>query len=167
MIKQVLITGITAVGLLLSAQATAHNQGGQGTFWNNSAHGHGHNGHAQPQRRKFRVNREQREQAGMIRQGIRTCQITPREADRLNKQQNKINRAERRMRRGDGLQRWERQQLKQRLHNARVQINRLTKNRKTCNRHRGHNNHNGGHRNNHSSWNFSNGHGSFSINVGH
>ena len=180
MIKQFIISSVAAAGLLVSAQATAHNTGGT-VVWNNSAHGHSHSHHVKPQRRapKFRVNKEQREQAQMIKQGIKTCQITPAEAKILNKQQKRINKAESRMR-ADGLQRWERQKLKQRLHNARVQINKLTKNNKKCGRknkrkhsfkhsHNGkhHSHANGRHFHNHARWNISNRHGSFSFSIGH
>ena len=187
MIKQVLITSIAAAGLLLSAQASAHSNGGSVTIWkNNASHGHGHSHHAKPVRRpapkpKYNVNREQRQQATMIQQGIQKCLITPREAAKLNKQQKRIKKAERRMRK-DGLQRWERMKLKQRLHTARVQINRLTKNNKKCGR-RGHgskkrgynhshgsnhhNHSNGNHFHSHSNWGFSNDKGSFSISIGH
>ena len=181
MIRNIIITSVAAAGLLLSAQASAHNS--NNVTWKNGAHGHGHSHNVKPQKRrapKFRVNKEQREQAQMIKQGIKTCQITPSEAKTLNKQQNRINKAERKMRK-DGLRRWERQKLKQRLHNARVQINKLTKNRKKCGRHNkkrrhgqnhSHNgnkhSHAGGrHFHNHSSWNFSNRNGSFSFSIGH
>jgi len=182
MIKQMLITSIAAAGLLLSVQATAHS-GGSATVWNNSSHSHNNNGNHHSTRRhapkpKFRVNREQRQQATMIQQGIKTCQITPSEAARLNARQAKIKKAERRMRK-DGLSYAESMKLKKRLHNARVQINRLTKNGKKCgrgghkrrhNHSHGSNNHmhsNGNQYHTHSNWSTSNDHGSFSISIGH
>ena len=187
MIKQALITSIAAAGLLLSAQATAHGvqsdyhvNGEPAISWNHS--------HAKPVRRpapkrkKYNVNREQRQQATMIAQGIKTCQITQREAAKLNKQQKRIKKAERRMRK-DGLQRWERMKLKTRLHNARVRINEFTKNSKKCGRankkRRGghsyshshgskhHKHSRGNHFHTHSSWSTTNGHNSFSISIGH
>lgn len=164
MIKHVLITGIATAALLLSATASAH-KGGSVTVWNNASHGHNH--HVKPKHRpkpKFRVNKEQRQQAVMIQQGIKTCQITPAEAAKLKKQQKRIEKAERRMR-SDGLQSWERNKLQARLKNARIQINRLTKNRDRCGRGHKRNKRHGQRHN--TSWNFSNGHGSFSINVGH
>jgi len=187
MIKQALITSIAAAGLLLSAQASAHS--GSVTIWKNNSHIHNDHGrhiHSAPPRRhapkpKYNVNKEQRQQAIMIQQGIKKCLITPSEAAKLNKKQNRIKKAERRMRK-DGLQHWERMKLKKRLHNARVQINRLTKNGKKCGR-RGHgsrkrgyhhshgsnhhNHSNGNHFHSHSNWGFSNDKGSFSISIGH
>jgi len=161
MLKTMIITSMAAAGLMLSAQVSAH-QSDRTVRWHNS---HSHSHHHQPP--KFRVNKEQREQAMMIRQGIKTCQITPQEASRLYNQQNRIKRAEQRMRR-DGLQKWERNKLKKRLHRARININRLTKNGKTCwhhNRHRpyGHNDHHHGS----STWNLGSGKGSISISIEH
>lgn len=195
MIKQVLITSITAAGLLLSAQATAHNSGGSVTVWKNASnsHNHGHKHHVKKVRRappKYNVNREQRQQATMIAQGIKTCQITPREATKLNKRQAKINKTERRLRK-HGLSYAESMKLKTSLHSARVQINRLTKNGKKCGRRahkrsfkHGHKrvtkptyNHSHGHKqhrhtsgnnfHSHSNWGFTNNKGSFSISIGH
>lgn len=170
MLKQVVITGIAAMGLMLSVQASAHQSSSHTVRIN-----HGHSGHHKPAKPpKFRVNREQREQANMIKQGIKTCQITPQEATKLNAQQNRIKKAERRMRK-DGLQRWERSKLKQRLHNARVNINRLTKNAKNCrskrwnrsnNHHRGNANR---HHNNHvtGTWDLTSGRGTIGIAIIH
>lgn len=172
MLKQVIITGITAAGLLLSMQASAHQVNSHGSRVNNN---HSHNNY-QPVRRApppFNVNKEQREQATMIAQGVKTCQITPKEAQALYAQQNRIKKAEKRMRR-DGLQNRERNTLKQRLHNARVKINNFTKNAKNCRPTRWNNSH--GHRGNahrsnngrgHSTLNLSSGRGSISISVGH
>lgn len=166
MFKQIFITGVAATSLMLSAQVSAHQ--------NNSRTAHVNNGHSHhqpaPRRAKFNVNREQREQANMIKQGIKTCQITPQEAQKLKSQQNRIKKAEKRMRR-DGLQRWERMDLKSRLHTARVKINKLTKNSKRCRTNRRHHRpgHNG-YRNNHRSnttWSHNTRHGSFSISIGH
>ena len=169
MIKQALITGIATAALLLSATASAHNSGSSVIIWNNAGHGHTHN--VQPKRihkPKFRINQEQRQQAVMIQQGIKTCQITPAEAAKLNQQQKRIKKAERGMR-SNGLQRWERNALQTRLKNARIRINRFTKNRDRCGRGHGHGHkRNKRHGNKHNtSWNFSNGHGSFSISLGH
>lgn len=173
MLKQVVITGIAAMGLMLSVQASAHQSNSHTVRIN-----HGHSGHHQPVKPpKFRVNREQREQANMIKQGIKTCQITPQEARKLNAQQNRIKKAERRMRK-DGLQHWERSKLKQRLHNARVNINRLTKNAKNCrpkrwNRSNAHHGHHGNanrrHNNNHvtGTWDLTSGRGTIGISIGH
>ena len=179
MIKQLFITGIAATGILLSAQSSAHN-GNSGTIWNNSVHHHKHLHKVRrpaPKPIKFRINKEQRKQAAMIQQGIKNCRITPREANRLNNRQNRIKALERKMRR-DGLQRWERKDLKKRLHNARTQINKLTNNRKRCNRYgnkrhqhsHGHNHHQHTHGNRfhtHTSWGFTNRHGTFSMSFGH
>ena len=136
MIKQIVMTGFAAAALLLSAQVSAH-QPGHGKVW--KSHSHKVTKQVTKSRRqvvqrpKFNVNREQRHQALMIKQGIRQCQITPREARVLNKMQKNIKRTERRMRK-NGLQRWEVKQLKRSLHNARVKINRLSNNHKTCGR---------------------------------
>lgn len=170
MLKQFIITGVAAAGLMLTAQSSAHQSHNAPRIH----HGHGHS-HHQPAPRppKFRVNKEQREQAMMIKQGVKTCQITPHEAQKLYAQQNRIKKAEKRMRR-DGLQRWERNKLKARLKKARVRINRFTQNADNCrpirwrhsDGHREHNNH--GHNNHgHSTWSHTSGNGSFSITIGH
>jgi len=151
---------------LLSAQASADQNRHGAKNW--KGHASASTKYVQPRHQKksryskrrkpvYNVNREQRQQAVMIQQGIRTCQITPREARVLNKQQSRIRKAERKLRR-NGLKRWEANTLKISLHTARVQINRLTKNRKTCGRkHRGykhgqkrHNQHGQSRRNNRS-----------------
>lgn len=184
MIKQVLITSIAAAGLLVAAQASAHNSGGTVTVWKN-ANNHGHKHHVKKVRRappKYNVNKEQRQQAAMIKQGIKTCQITPSEASKLNARQAKIKKAERRMR-SNGLSYSESMTLKTRLHNARVQINKLTKNAKKCGR--GHKKHShgyshshGGHKHTHTNskkrhshntngFSTKNKYGTFSISFGH
>lgn len=188
MIKQVLITSIAAAGLLVAAQASAHNSGGTVTVWKNSnASSHGHKHHVKKVRRappKYNVNKEQRQQAAMIKQGIQTCQITPKEAKKLNERQARIKKAERRMR-SDGLSYNESMKLKKRLHNARVQINKLTQNANKCGR--GHKKHSQGHGHGHShggnkhshtnskkrhshttnGWSKQNQYGTFSISFGH
>ena len=134
MFKQSLIIGIAAAGLLLSAQASAYQSGHSHKVTKKSSHSQSYK--AKPRKRyapRFNVNREQRQQAIMIKQGIKTCRITPREARVLNKQQSKIKKTERRLRKS-GLTRWETSHLKNRLHTARVQINSFTKNRNTCGR---------------------------------
>lgn len=169
MLKQIVITGVAAAGLILSAQASAHQNNNHTSHINN---GHSHHQPA-PRPAKFNVNREQRQQATMIRQGINTCQITPKEAKKLKSDQKRINKMEKRMRR-DGLQKWERNKLKTVLHTARVKINRLTKNAKNCrptrwNSSHGHNG-NAHHSNNNrgnSTWNHSSSRGTFSISIGH
>ncbi len=154
MLKQLLLTGIAGTLIIGASQASAHTLVTSST-WANTNHSH-HN--AQPKRNHapaFRVNQEQRQQATMIKQGIKTCRITPKEARRLQNEQQDIKRLEQKMRRG-GLTQWERNTLKSHLHNARVNINRLTKNNVKCGSQRHHNNSHG-HRGNNihgsSTWN--------------
>ena len=166
MLKQLVITGVAAAGLILSAQASAHQNNNHTARVNN---GHSHHQPA-PRRAKFNVDKEQRQQANMIRQGINTCQITPKEAKRLRSDQKRINKMEKRMRR-DGLQKWERNKLKTILHTARVKINRFTKNAKNCrptHRNSSHGNHgNNNHAHGNRTWSHSSNGGSFSITIGH
>jgi len=110
MFKKIALTTVAASTLLISMQASANNY---------------HNKHAAS------INKEQREQATMISQGIRTCEITPAEARTLRSTQKRIATMESKFKR-DGLTRWERQTLNEKLHAARVEINRMTKNRSTC-----------------------------------
>jgi len=168
MLKKVVTTGVAVAVMILSAQASAHQNNNHKP---RVSHGHSHH-QPSPRPARFNVNKEQREQATMIKQGIKTCQITPKEAQRLNKEQNRIRKTEKRMRH-DGLQKWERKQLKSLLHNARVKINKLTKNAKHCraprwkksNRHHGN-----AHRHNHGNniiWKKHTNGGTFSISIGH
>lgn len=128
MIKQAVITSFAAAVLLLSVQASADQNSQRSNAWKNKTPVTKHVKFRQP---AFNVNREQREQAAMIQQGIKKCQITPKEARVLNKQQARINKTERQLKK-NGLNRREANQLKSALKSARIQINRLTKNRKTC-----------------------------------
>lgn len=148
MLKQLLLTGIAGTLILGASQASAHTLVTSST-WANTNHSH-HN--TKPKRQHtpaLWINKEQREQAGMIKQGIKTCRITPNEARRLQNQQQDIRRLEQKLRR-DGLTQWELKTLKSRLHNARTNINRLTKNNVTCGSRKHHNNTHG-HRGNHGS----------------
>lgn len=110
MLKQITMTTIAAATLLVSMQASAYSP--------NNGHNSG-------------INQEQREQAVMIQQGIRTCEITPREAQQLRATQSRIKSLEQQYR-ANGFSSWERQSLQNKLHAARVEINTLTKNRTTC-----------------------------------
>lgn len=110
MLKQITMSTVAIATLLVSMQASAFNQ----------SHSKGHE-----------INKEQREQAVMIQQGIKTCAITPREAQQLRSTQNNIAKLERKFK-ANGLQKFERKALQNKLHSARVEINRLTKNRTTC-----------------------------------
>lgn len=136
MIKQTLILSIAAVGLLLTAQASAYQH--YNSYVLSVQTGHSDHSQAQSKKRYSKkaariINKEQHEQAVMIQQGIKTCQITPREAVTLNVQQSKINKLERRLS-SNGLSKWEFSKLNSSLHSARVQINAFTKNRDTCGR---------------------------------
>ena len=111
MFKRIAITAVAASALLVSMQASA-------------AGGHHH-------KRDAGINKEQREQSVMIQQGIKTCQITPAEARTLKATQKRIADLERKFK-SNGYSRWELQTLKNKLHSARVEINRLTKNRSNC-----------------------------------
>jgi len=111
MFKRIAITAVAASALLVSMQASA-------------AGGHHH-------KRDAGINKEQREQSVMIQQGIKTCQITPAEAKTLKATQKRIARTEKRFK-SNGLSRWETKTLHSRLHAARVEINRLTKNSTNC-----------------------------------
>lgn len=136
MLKKIIITSVAAAGLLLSVHASADQSTYKVKVWNNNAHNivknvkPNYRVKAQP---SFSVNKEQRQQATMISQGIQSCKITPTEAKVLNKQQKKIQKTESRLRQG-GLSRWETNLLKTSLKSARIQINKLTKNRSTCGR---------------------------------
>ena len=112
MFKKIAITTIAASALLFSMQA--------------SAAGYGHHN-----KRDAGINKEQREQSVMIQQGIKTCQITPAEARTLKDTQKRISRLESKFK-ANGLSRWESQTLHNKLHAARVEINKLTKNRTNC-----------------------------------
>lgn len=164
MLKQLLITGIASTVMLGAVQANAHTLVTSST-WANTNHSH-HN--AKPKRHSapvFQVNREQREQATMIQQGIQTCRLTPNEARQLQNQQQDIRQLEQKMRR-DGLSQWESNTLKNRLHTARVNINRLTKNNVTCGSKKRHGNshgHNGNNIQGSSTW--SNGSGSGAVTI--
>ena len=107
MFKKIAMTTIAASTLLISMQASAHNK------------------------HESSVNQEQREQATMIQQGIKTCAITPNEARQLKSTQQRIAKLERTFK-ANGLSKWERKTLQDKLHAARVDINKLTKNRSTC-----------------------------------
>jgi len=135
MIKQTLITGIAAAVLLLSTQASAEQ--GRKNAKNMKKKAPVVTKPVKPNRHKrppmFNVDKEQRQQARMIQRGIRSCQITPREARRLDRRQYQIQQTERRLKR-HGLQRWEVKQLKRELGAAREQINRLSNNHRTCGR---------------------------------
>lgn len=131
MFKKIAITTIAASALLVSMQASA-------------AGGHHH-------KRDGGVNKEQREQSVMIQQGIKTCQITPAEARTLKSTQRRIAGLERKFK-SNGFSRWEIKTLHAKLHAARVEINRLTKNRSNCRpkyRSNDHRNGPGAHRNRH------------------
>ena len=110
MLKQITITTFAITALLVSMQASAANQ--------HHSKGKG-------------IDKEQRQQAAMIKQGIKTCQITPREAKTLKTTQKRIAKLERKFKK-NGLRSWERRTLISKLHSARVQINTLTKNRANC-----------------------------------
>lgn len=107
MFKKIALTTIAASTLLISMQASAHNK------------------------HESSVNQEQHEQATMIKQGIKTCAITPSEANKLNSTQQSIAKLERKFK-VNGLSKWERKTLQDKLHAARVDINKMTKNRSTC-----------------------------------
>lgn len=113
MFKKVALATLATSAIVFSMQA--------------SAAGHGHGYH----KRDAQINKEQREQAVMIQQGIKTCQITPAEARTLRNTQSQINKLEGRFK-ANGLTPWESQTLLNKLHSARVQINKLTKNRDNC-----------------------------------
>ena len=112
MFKKIAITTIAASAILFSMQA--------------SAAGHGHHN-----KRDAGINKEQHQQSVMIQQGIKTCQITPAEARTLKNTQRRINSLESKFR-ANGYSRWESQTLHNKLHAARVEINKLTKNRVNC-----------------------------------
>jgi len=106
MFKHIAIAVITTSGLLLSAQVSAHQS-------------------------ESEIDKQQKEQAVMIKQGIKTCQLTKKEAKTLNATQDSIAALEKKYRK-NGLQTSELKTLTSKLHDARVQINKLTKNSTTC-----------------------------------
>lgn len=105
--KQIVMTVLAASALLGSYQASAHNTASE-------------------------IDKQQHEQAVMIAQGMKTCQLTTKEAKSLKAIQNSIAALEKKYR-YNGLQSWELNTLATKLHNARVEINKLTKNSTTCN----------------------------------
>ncbi|PWQ95702.1 hypothetical protein [Leucothrix arctica] len=107
MFKKIALTTIAASTLLISMQASAYSK------------------------HESSVNQEQREQATMIKQGIKTCAITPSEASKLKSTQQRIAKLEHKFK-ANGLSKWERKTLQDKLHAARVDINKMTKNRSTC-----------------------------------
>lgn len=109
MIKQIAITVLSVSALLVSYQASAHNTASE-------------------------IDKQQSEQAAMIAQGMKTCQLTAKEAKALKTVQYEIAALEKKYRYG-GLQSWELNTLTSKLHTARVEINKLTKNSTTCNSH--------------------------------
>ena len=129
MFKKIAMTAVAASTIAMSMQASA----------NNNHHRH-----------NAAIDKEQREQAVMIQQGVKTCQITPAEAKQAYSTHQRIARMESKFK-ANGLSRWERQTLNEKLHAARVEINQLTKNRTTCRtkKHSNYRDHSGskGHRN--------------------
>ena len=105
--KQIAMTVLSVSALLFTYQASAHNSGSE-------------------------IDKQQKEQATMIAQGMKTCQLTPEEAKSLKTIQSGIDAIEKKYRYG-GLQSWELKTLTSKLHDSRVQINKLTKNSTTCN----------------------------------
>ncbi|PWQ97633.1 hypothetical protein [Leucothrix pacifica] len=105
--KKIAMTVLSASALLFTYQASAHNTSSE-------------------------IDKQQHEQAVMIAQGMKTCQLTPEEAKSLKAMQSSIAALEKKYRYG-GLQSWELNTLASKLHNARVEINKLTKNSTTCN----------------------------------
>jgi hypothetical protein len=110
MFKKIAITTIAASALLFTMQASA-----SGGHHKNDAS----------------INKEQRTQAVMIQQGIKSCKITPSEARKARSTQKRIAILEKKFK-ANGMSRWERDTLKKKLHAARVEINQLTQNRTTC-----------------------------------
>lgn len=109
MFKHIAMTTVATAALFVSLQASAYSP---------------NNGHDS-------INKEQREQAVMIQQGIKTCEITPREAQTLRATQSRIAAMEKKFK-ANGMRSWERKTLQEKLHAARVEINQFTKNRTTC-----------------------------------
>lgn len=107
MFKKIAMTAVSVSALVFTVQASAHNSGSE-------------------------INKQQKEQSVMISQGIKTCKITPDEAKKLKKRQSTIAALEKKYR-ANGLQSWELKTLTSKLHDARVEINKLTKNSTTCN----------------------------------
>ena len=107
MTKNIAMTVLSATALLFSFQASAHSSGSE-------------------------VDKQQKEQAVMIAQGMKNCKLTPKEAKSLKTIQSGIDALEKTYRH-DGLQSWELKTLTSKLHDSRVQINKLTQNSTTCN----------------------------------
>ncbi|PID45177.1 MAG: hypothetical protein CSB47_09930 [Proteobacteria bacterium] len=107
MFKKFAITAVSITALVMSAQASAARYSSS------------------------EIDQQQKEQAVMIAQGIKTGMLTPSEAKQLKTQQQTIAALEKKYR-ANGLQSWELKTLSSKLHEARIQINKLTKNNVNC-----------------------------------
>ena len=107
MFKKIVVTTVSISALLLAFQASAHSSASK-------------------------IDKQQKEQAVMIQQGMKNCKLTVKEAKSLKTTQDSIAALEKKYR-VNGLQSWELKTLGSKLHESRVQINKLTKNSSTCN----------------------------------
>ena len=136
MLKKVITTGMAALGLMLSMQATAHQ----------SHHHNGHDKHRyhKPTKPVFNVNQAQIFQANLINKGVKNRSLTRYEEKKLRLEQKQIAHFEYQYRR-NGLQKWERNTLEKRLKSASKRIrsfmsnheHRRVRHHKKPNRHHG------------------------------
>ena len=113
MLKQILTTGIAALGLMLTMQASAHQS--------HNGHGHDKNRYHKPTKPVFSVNRAQSIQATLINNGVKNRSLTRYEETKLRNDQRSIAHLEHQYRR-NGLQKWELNALEKRLKSASKRI---------------------------------------------
>lgn len=114
MLKKILTTGVAALGLLLTMQASAHQS-------NNHHNGRDNNRYHKPTKPVFSVNRAQTLQARLINKGVQNRSLTKYEERKLRQEQKDIAHLEHKYLRG-GLQSWERNTLEKRLKKANKRI---------------------------------------------
>ena len=106
MLKKIITTGVAALGLILSMQASAHQSHNHNDRDSNRYH--------KPTKPVFSVNRAQTIQARLISNGVKNHSLTRYEEKRLRQEQKEVASLEHKYRRG-GLKKWERNTLEKRL----------------------------------------------------
>lgn len=113
MLKQIITTGVAALGLILTMQASAHQS--------HHHNGRDNNRYHKPTKPVFNVNRAQSYQATLINSGVKNRSLTRYEENKLRKEQRAIAHLEHQYRR-NGLQKWERNTLEKRLKSSSKRI---------------------------------------------
>lgn len=113
MITKIISTGLVALGLLVSGQASAHQ-----SHIHHDRDKSRHHTHATP---AFNVDSAQLVQARLISKGVKNRTLTRYEEKKLRKEQKEIAHLEYKYRK-NGLQSWERKTLKKRLQASRDRI---------------------------------------------